>query len=248
MQIKLDKVTYKNLSDLSFEIENEKITGIVCNDIKDLININYLIKNNLKTSGVIKYNPKYSKNKIGVVSISKLSEFINGNLYDYLDIKNIDDDLLELFSIDKNIENRDINTFSNTEKIKFLFLKTLIKDYDTILINGIFEELDISMRKKFIKIIINLKKFQKKTILISTTDIDIIYEFIDNLVIILDGKSLSCSNKFSIYEEDNIVNNPLIQKPFIKKIEDMVYNKSNIDLGNNDSINELIKSIYREIR
>lgn len=248
MQIKLENVSYKNLNNLSFKIENEKITGIVCNDIKDLININYVILNNIKDLGTIKYSPRYSKNKIGIISISNVSELINGSLYDFINLKKVDEELLNLFSMDKNIENRDIDTFSNTEKIKLLFLKVLTQEYDTILINGIFEELDMDMRKKFIKIIINLKKFQKKTILLSTTDINIIYEFIDNLIIILDGQSLSCSNKFSIYDEENIVNNPLIQKPFIKKIEDMVYNKSNIDLGNNDSINELIKAIYREIR
>lgn len=247
MQIKLDNVSFKNLKNLSFDIEDKKITGIFCNDIKDLVNINYLISNNIKDDGNIKYKPRFSKKRIGILSISKTNEMINGIVKDYLD-ENINNSLFDLFEINKEILDRQIDTLSNTEKIKILFINILNNEYETILINGIFEELDITTRKKIIKIIINLKKFNNKTIIVSSTDIDIIYEFIDNLVLIINGNCLSCNNKFQIYKEKEIINNPLIEKPFIKKIEDMIYNKSNINLGNNDTINELIKSIYREIR
>ncbi|MBQ9023950.1 MAG: hypothetical protein IJ105_01870 [Bacilli bacterium] len=247
MQIKLDNVSYKKLNKVSFDIEDKKITGIFSNDIKDLINLNYCIVNDIKNEGSIKYIPRFSKKRLGIISISNTIEMINGTVKDYLD-ENINDSLFDLLEINKDIINRQINTLSNTEKAKILFINILNREYETILINGILEELDITTRKKIIKIIINLKKFNNKTIIVSSTDIDIIYEFIDNLVLLINGNCLSSNNKFSIYNEKEIVNNPLVEKPFIKKIEDMVYNKSNINLGNNDTINELIKSIYREIR
>lgn len=247
MQIKLEKVSFKNLNNLSFNINDKKITGIISSDIKDLININYIILNNITDNGNIKYSPRHSKKRIGIVSISNIGEMINGSVLEYMN-NEINDSLLDLLEISKELLNRQINTLSNTEKIKILFLKALTNNCETILINGIFEELDSKMREKFIKIIINLKKFNDKTIVVSSTDVDIIYEFVDDLVLVINGESLTCDNKFSIYNDKDIVNNPQIQKPFIKKIEDMVYNKSNINLGNNDTINELIKSIYREIR
>ena len=247
MQIKLEKVSFKNLHDLSFDINDKKITGIVCSDIKDLINLNYIILNNIKNSGSIKYNPRHSKKRIGIISISNLDDMISGTALEYIDA-DINDSLLDVLDINKNILKRDLNTLSNTEKVKILFLKALNDNYETILINGIFEELDSFFRKKFIKIILNLKKFNDKTIIVSSTNVDILYEFVDDLVLIINGESLTCNNKFSIYNDENIKSNPKIKKPFIKEIEDMVYNKSNINLGNNDTINELIKAIYREIR
>lgn len=247
MQIKLEKVSFKNLHDLSFDINDKKITGIVSSDIKDLINLNYVILNNIKNSGNIKYNPRYSKKKIGIISISNLDDMISGTAIEYIDDE-INDSLLDVLDINKNILKRDLNTLSNTEKVKILFLKALNDNYETILINGIFEELDSFFRKKFIKIILNLKKFNDKTIIVSSTNVDILYEFVDDLVLIINGESLTCNNKFSIYNDEKIKSNPKIKKPFIKEIEDMVYNKSNINLGNNDTINELIKAIYREIR
>ena len=246
MRINLEHVSYKNLNDLTFDIQDKKITGIVCDDIKDLININYIILNDIKDNGNIKYSQS-KKNKIGIVSISNINEMINGQVSNYI-LENIDNSLIELLDIDNEILHKDINVLSNTEKIKILFLKCLTEDNDTILINGILEELDTEKRKKFIKLIINLNKFKKKTIVISSVDIDIIYEFIDNLVLIINGNSICTDDKYNIYRNDAINKNPLIKKPFVKKIENMVYNKSNINLGENSNINELIKAIYREIR
>ena len=247
MQIKLENVSFKNLKNLTFTLNDKKITGIVSSDIKDLINLNYIISNNIKDEGNIKYTPRFSKKSIGVISISKLDDMINGKVIDYIH-SNIDDSLFEILDLNKSILEKNIKILSNTEKVKILFLKTLSENYETILINGIFEELDSSLRKKFIKIILNLKKFNNKTIIVSSTDVDIIYEFIDDLILIINSQSLTCDNKFSIYDDKEIVNNPQIRKPFVKQIEDMVYNKSNISLGKNDTINELIKAIYREIR
>ena len=247
MQIKLENVSFKNLNNLSFDIENKKITGIFSNDIKDLINLNYIINNNIKDNGTIKYTPRFSKKNIGIISISNLDDMISGTVLEYIN-NNINDSLFDILDLNKNILKRDINTLSNSEKIKVLFLKILNENYETILINGIFEELDSNLRKKIIKIILNLKKFNDKTVIVSSTDVDIIYEFIDNLVIIFNGESLICDNKFSIYNNERILNNHQLQKPFIKEIENMIYNKSNINLGNNDTINELIKAIYREVR
>ena len=247
MQIKVDNVSYKNLNNITFNIQDKKIIGIVCSDIKKLITIGNMIGNNLKDSGSIKYVPKYSKKNIAVISISDVYEFKEGKVLDYIDLSKIDKEILDLLNIKETLKERNINSLSSSQRIKLLLLKIIICDYDTLIINGIFEELDLTNRKNIIKILINLKKFKQKTIIIGTTDIDIIYEFIDNLVIICDNLCLYSENKFSIFENNN-VNNPKIEIPFIKKIENMVYNKSNINLGDNDNINELIKAIYREVR
>ena len=242
MQIKLSNIYYKNLRDVSLEIEDNKITGIVSNNMDDLNNIINLFVNN-KYTGKIKYS--LSKNKIGLVSIDNLRDMFYGTVYDFLENKNIETEIYKMLDIDKSIINRQLNTLSSTEKIKVLILKNINKD--TIFINGILEEIDSETKTIFTKLIINLKKFYNKTIIISSINIDNIYEFIDNLIIIHDDQCYS-SNKFDIYNNEDILYNKLIQKPFVKEIENKILEKTNINLGNSESINELIKAIYREMR
>ena len=56
MQIKLNKVKYKDIKNINFEIEDSKITGIVSNDMYRLNDINYCISNNVFDEGSIEYN------------------------------------------------------------------------------------------------------------------------------------------------------------------------------------------------
>ena len=134
---------------------------------------------------------------------------------------------------------------STIEKIKLAFIKNIEEEKEIFLIDGVLEILDSENKKNIIKLLINLKKFYNKTILISCIDVDMVYSFIDNLILIIDGKVVSANDKYSLFEKGD---NKSIYVPFIKKIENIVYKKSNINLGNNDNINELIKAIYREVR
>lgn len=243
MQIKLEDVSYKKLNNLNFTINDNKITGIVSNNIYNLSDLNFIIKNNIKQSGIIKYSNKNIKNKIKTISINDIDE-INS----FLDINNINEEFIKILNVDEKLLNKNINTLSTTEKIKILFLKVLSDNPDVILIDGILEVLDKQLRKKVLTLITTLKKFYNKTIVISSVDIDIIYEHIDNLVLLIDGISYYSENKFSIYDDDMIKNNPLVHVPFVKKVEDLVMEKKNINLGNNENVNELLKSIYREVR
>ena len=241
MQIKLEDVKFKNL-DLSFTINDKKITGIVSNNIYDLITTNYLIHNDMCSEGKIKYSKKYSKKKIGLISISNIYDTLNTKVYDFIEINNPSDELLQLLELKESLFSRNMDELSTTQKIKVLILKCLIQNPDTILVDGIFERLDSFNRKKILKLLLNLKKFKEKTIIISTINIDLIYEFIDDIILIDNGKVLCAGNKFEIYENCNI------NKPFTIKIKDAIYEKSKINIGNNDNINELIKAIYREMR
>ena len=243
MQIILEDVSYKKLNNLNFAIEDKKITGIVSNNIYNLSDLNFIIKNNIKQSGNIKYSNKNIKNKIGIISINDIDA-----VYNDLDLSKTDEEFVRILGVDDKIINKDVYTLSTSEKIKLLFLRVLIDNPNTILIDGILEILDKSMRKKILTIVTNLKKFYDKTIIISTIDIDLIYEYVDNIVLIFDNNCYYGENKFSIFEQNNIVNNPLIHIPFVKKVEDLVKEKKNINLGNNENVNELLKSIYREVR
>lgn len=256
MQIKVENISYNKLNDINFEIESGKITGIISNNIDDLNDINQL----LYCGKDIKYMPKYNKKDIALVSIVEAFDIISLNVYDFIvskvkeykiKIENIDLKIEELFKkvdLNKSILNKEMNNLSTSEKIKVLLIRSLLYDPNTILLDNIFSSLDSKSRDKLFKVLINLKKFENKTIIISSIDIDIVYEFVDNIVIIKNGKTILCGDKFKCFEDEKIIENKFIDKPLVIEIASRVYKKSNIKLGKNDSINELIKSIYREVR
>lgn len=247
MQIKVDKLKYNNLKNISFNIEKNKITGIVSNNISDLIDLTNCLNNDIKDSGTITYSSKNKEKKIKKISPNMIFEMIDGKVIDFIDLKSINNKY-DSIKLDESYNDRLLSTLSTTEKIQLLFLSELNSNYDTILLAGILEELDSKMRKIIINLIVNLKKFEDKTIVVLSTDIDIIYEFIDSLVLIIDNKCYYNNNKYLIFNNKNVINNPSVKIPFCKKVENKVYEESNINLGNNENINELIKSIYRELR
>ena len=71
-------------------------------------------------------------------------------------------------------------------------------------------------------------------------DIDNIFEFVDNLIIVSD--TIINGNKYDVFPCD-IINNPITLT-----LRDKILENKNIDIGKVDSVNELIKAIYREIR
>ena len=204
---------------LEFEINDKKINGIVSNDLYTLNNICEKINYNYKNSFLISIN--------------------NLNSLCQEDLLNMDINSLLNYKLDKKIINKDINYLSISEKIRLLFLKCLSYDYDVIIFDCILEILDSDLRTLIIKKILDLNKFKGKTIIISSIDINIIYEIIDSLAIFNNKKCIYYGDKYNVPE--NFAS-------FIKKIEKKIYENSNINLGNNDSINELIKAIYREVR
>ena len=46
----------------------------------------------------------------------------------------------------------------------------------------------------------------------------------------------------------HLIKNNLFEKPLTIILKEEIYEKKGINIGNTDSINELIKAIYRELR
>ena len=256
MQIKVENLCYNRLNNTNFEIEDNKITGIVSNNADDL----NLINQALYCGKNIKYIPRYNKKNIGLVSIMEVFDVVSLSVYDFIiskvneykiTIQDIDlkiEDLLKKLDLNKIILTKKMNYISTSEKIKIFIIRSLLYNPKVLLIDNIFPPLDSKSRDKVFKLFISLKKFEEKTIIISTIDIDIIYEFVDNIVMIKNGKTILYGNKFKCFEDKEVMDNNFIDKPLVIEIANKVYKNSNIKLGRNESINELIKSIYREVR
>lgn len=210
----------------SIDIIDKKITGIVSNSV----------------SNIIKFNENLS-NEVYIISYFNVQNMNEGIVEDFLNAKKNEDklpDVLKTLNINSKILSKNICELSTSEKIKLLIVNALLKNYEVIYFDNILPCLDSSSRTKLYKLIIKLKKFQNKTILISDINIDNIFEFVDNLIIVSD--TIITGNKYDVFPCD------IINTPITLTLRDKILENKNIDIGKVDSVNELIKAIYREIR
>lgn len=216
-------------NDRKINVLDGKITGITSNSVDD---INYFFDNNLSK-------------KIYKISLNNIDYSCNMSVKDYLLNYYKIDELLKLLNLSSKIINREVNTLSFSEKVRIEIAFAIIKDYDNIYINNVLSCFDRKTRMYFCKLIIKLKKLYNKTIIISDINIDNIFELIDNLIIINDKDVIYNDEKYEFYASNK---NNLFEKPLTIILKEEIYEKKGINIGNTDSINELIKAIYRELR
>lgn len=210
----------------SIDIIDKKITGIVSNSV----------------SNIIKFNENLGS-EVYIISYFNVQNMNEGIVEDFLNTKKNEDklpDALKTLNINSKILSKNICELSTSEKIKLLIVNALLKNYEVIYFDNILPCLDSSSRTRIYKLIIKLKKFQNKTILISDINIDNIFEFVDNLIIVSD--TIITGNKYDVFPCD------IINTPITLTLRDKILENKNIDIGKVDSVNELIKAIYREIR
>ena len=216
-------------NDRKINVLDGKITGITSNSVDD---INYFFDNNLSK-------------KIYKISLNNIDYSCNMSVKDYLLNYYKIDELLKLLNLSSKIINREVNTLSFSEKVRIEIAFAIIKDYDNIYINNVLSCFDRKTRMYFCKLIIKLKNLYNKTIIISDINIDNIFELIDNLIIINDKDVIYNGEKYEFYASNK---NNLFEKPLTIILKEEIYEKKGINIGNTDSINELIKAIYRELR
>ena len=210
----------------SIDIIDKKITGIVSNSV----------------SNIIKFNENLGS-EVYIISYFNVQNMNEGIVEDFLNTKKNEDmlpDVLKTLNINSKILSKNICELSTSEKIKLLIVNALLKNYEVIYFDNILPCLDSSSRTKLYKLIIKLKKFQNKTVLISDINIDNIFEFVDNLIIVSD--TIITGTKYDVFPCD------IINTPITLTLRDKILENKNIDIGKVDSVNELIKAIYREIR
>lgn len=184
-----------------------------------------------------------NKNKV----IDQIEYYVKKYNYRLLELEDRKNEIIKMLDIDENILDQSIYDIGESELSKVLIASVLLYNPETIIIDEMLDSLDYNNKTKVLKLIIKLKKFFNKTIFIVTSNIDDIYEFIDEIIVIDNGEVLINGNKNIIFQNYDELKERKIRIPsiveFINKME-----KNNIKLDKVDTINELIKTLYREIR
>ena len=201
---------------------------------------------------------KYFKQerKVGVVNLDiikvsnveeQIEYYVKKYNYRLGELDSRKNEIIKMLEINEDLLEKSIYEISESELSKVLISSVLLYNPETIILDEMLDSFDNKTREKILKILIKLKKFFNKTILIVTSNIDDIYEFVDDVIVIDEGKVITFGNKYDVYNNYELLSSKHIRIPnivtFIRKMKE-----NNISIDNVDSINELIKTLYREMR
>lgn len=217
------------------QITENKIVAVTADNNLYIDNLYHELKKIYNFKDIDDINDFYMNSTIDYLTelIDKKKENYETRLEEVLLMVDLDDTLLD----------RKLSSLSDSELIKVEFAKILLLNPKIIFIKNIFTRLDMKNRNKFFKILIKLKKYYNKTIFIFSSEINSIYEFIDDIIYINSEEEYIYSNKFDLYENNKNLKNV----PDIIYFTNLMRNKYH-NMKYTDSINELIKELYREIR
>ena len=168
--------------------------------------------------------------------------------YRLKELQDRENEIITMLEIDEELLDKSVYSISESELYKVMIASVMLCNPDNLIFDEVMFSLDYKSKTKLLKLLMKLKKFFNKTIIIICPNIDDIYEFIDDIIIIDEGEILLYGNKYEIYSDNyNLIKEKNIRIPtiveFIKQMKD-----KGINLDNVDNINELIKTVYREMR
>ena len=227
--------------------------------IDDLLNTNKIIgvigNSGSGKSSII--NELKLNKKIGLINESvikcdnvkdQIEYYVREYNYRLKELQDRENEIITMLEIDEDLLGKSVYSISESELYKVMIASIMLYNPDNLVFDEVLFSLDYKSKTKLLKLLMKLKKFFNKTIIIVCPNIDDIYEFIDDIMIIDEGKILLYGNKYKVYNDNyDLINKKNIRIPtiveFIKQMKD-----KGIKLDNVDNINELIKTVYREMR
>ncbi len=269
MEIVLKNVTYsyknkKVLDKINLAIESNKITGItgdnksiLCEIIDDIKSFN-TGEIFLGDISYTKENLKTIRNKVAMIRQNPSDQFFTNNPKDEImfltsrlsykakDINKKINQALEMVGLNNNILNKNLDELTIGEKKLFQIAISLIYNPDVIIFDEAFVLLDRINQKRIIKLIKALKNKYNKTIIISSNDINLLYEITDNIVILRKNKVLLQGITSDTYQDINTLKDKNIDIPDLVKFT-MLAKAKKVKLSYHRDILDLIKDVYKHV-
>ncbi len=114
--------------------------------------------------------------------------------------------------------------------------KLLIMDEPTI-------GLDNNSKKRLMELIKNLKTRYMKTIIIVTHDVDMLYEIVDDVVVLNNGRVIKHGNKKEVFSDVQLLDKYGAPVPSVIRACSIIKERTNINLGHVKNLNNLVRTI-----
>lgn len=153
--------------------------------------------------------------------------------------------MLKMVGLDETYINRSPFSLNGGEKRRVAIASVLISNPKLLIMDEPTIGLDNNSKKKLMKLLCTLKTKYLKTIIIVTHDVDMLYEIVDNVVVLSKGKVIKEGSKIEVFSDVDYLNKNNTPIPNVVKVEKMIYDQLGIDLGYLPNMNSLVRSIVK---
>ncbi len=152
-------------------------------------------------------------------------------------------DILKIVGLDESYISRNPFSLNGGEKRRVAIASVLISNPKVLILDEPTIGLDDKSKKRLMRLLKNLKVRYNKTIVIVTHDVDMLYEIVDNIVVLDKGKIISEGNKVNVFSNVEYLNKHNAPIPNIVRFEKKIYDKYGLDMGYIPNMNALIRKI-----
>ena len=167
------------------------------------------------------------------------------SIYDKFPELGVVTDVMQLLGLSRDFFDKSINDTSTTEKIYLNILRNLGKTSDIIVFKDIFLGLDLFNQKK-IKSVINYLKANNNTVIICSSDVNVLYNLAD-YSIICNNTSIKGGLTDEIYTDVKTLLKLELEVPTLPYITYKAKEEKNIKLFYSKDVRDIIKDIYKHV-
>lgn len=160
-------------------------------------------------------------------------------------IKNKVIKVLKMVGLDETYMNRNPFSLNGGEKRRVAIASVLISNPKLLIMDEPTIGLDNNSKKRLMKLLCTLKTKFSKTIIIVTHDVDMLYEIVDNVVVLNKGEVVKDGNKITVFSDVEFLDKNKTPVPNVVRVEKIIYDKTGIDLGYQPNMNSLVRSIVK---
>lgn len=225
----------------------------------------------LPTKGIVRIGEHELKNKVRIVNANKLrfdigvvfqnpeDQFFQKTVKKEIEfgmkyfgyktdkINQRVEDSLKMVGLDKSYMTRNPFELSGGEKRKVAIASVLAFNPKVIILDEPTNGLDTTSKESLINLIKLLKEKYDKTIIVVSHDVDIMYRFIDNVIILSNGKILLQGDKYTVFKNIKFLTDNGVKVPRIVEFLHKSEEKTGKYLGNIDNVEDLIKEIVKNV-
>jgi len=233
----------------------ELISGLLIPTSGDLKIDDFIIESNKKIKRI-----NLLRNSIGLSFQFPENQFIFKTVYKEIEFgmkhfnykvankkKRIVDSLF-LVGLNEGYLYRNPLELSSGEKRKVAIASLLAFNPKTIILDEPTVGLDDKGKEQLMRLLIKLRGSYDKTIIIISHDVDLLYKFVDHIIVLKDGKVIKEGNKYEVFNDIKYLKESGVEVPKIVEFIDTVNEEKGIKLGDYDDIKDLMKAVYRSVK
>lgn len=162
-------------------------------------------------------------------------------------IKQRVEDALKMVGLDSSYMSRNPFELSGGEKRKIAIASVLAFNPEVIILDEPTNGLDTTSKESLIKLIKMLRDKYNKTIIVVSHDVDVMYRFVDNVIILSNGNILLQGDKYEVFKNIDTLTNNGVKVPRIVEFLHKAEQKTGKYLGDFDNVEDLTKEIVKNV-